>query len=49
MTLKQIFKMENFTWVELHDILKRMLAKVSFDALFLRSSRFVAIRFTFND
>ena len=47
MTLKQIFQLENIPCVYLHDLLKRLLAKVCFNASFMCLSRFVAIRVTF--
>ena len=49
MTLKQIFQFENIPWVYLHGILKRLLAKVCFDASFMCLFGFVAIRVTLND
>ena len=49
MTLKQIFPLENISCVHLHDILKRLLAKVCFNASFMCLSRFVAFCVTFND
>ena len=49
MTLTQIFQLENIPWVYLHDILKRLLAKVCFDASFMCLSRFVGFRVAFND
>ena len=49
MTLKQILKLENIPWMYLHDILKRLLAKVCFDASFMCLSRFVEFRVAFND
>ena len=48
-TLKQIFQLESIPCVYLHDFMKRLLAKVCFDALFMCLSRFVAFRVTFND
>ena len=35
MTLKQIFHLEGMPCVYLHDILKRLLAKICFDASFM--------------
>ena len=49
MTLKQILKLESIPCVYLHAILKRLLAKVCFNASFMCLSRFVAFRGTFND
>ena len=49
MTLKQIFQLENITWVYLHDILKRLVANVCFDASFMCLFRLVGFRVTFND
>ena len=49
MTLKQIFPLENIPCVHLHDILKRLLAKVCFDASFMCLFRFVAFCVIFND
>ena len=49
MTLKQIFQLESIPCVYLHDILKRLLAKVCFDVSFMCLSRFVAFRVTFDD
>ena len=48
MTLKQIFRLESISCMYLHDILKRLLAKVCFNASFMCLSRFVAFRGTFN-
>ena len=47
MALKLIFQLESIPWVYLHDILKRLLAKVCFDALFTCLFRFVAFSVTF--
>ena len=47
MTLKQIFQLESIPCVYLHDMLKRLLAKVCFDASFMCLSRFVAFHVTF--
>ena len=44
MTLKQIFQLESIPCVCLHDILKRLLVKVCFDASFMYLSRFAAFR-----
>ena len=49
MTLKQIFQLECIPCVHLHEILKRLLANVCLDALFMCLFRFVAFRVTFND
>ena len=49
MTLKQIFQLESIPCVYLDDTLKRLLAKICFDALFMCLSRLVAICVTFND
>ena len=49
MTLKQIFKLENIPFVYLHDILKRLLGKIFFDASFMCLSRLVAIDVTSNN
>ena len=43
-TLKQIFQLESKPCVYLHDSLKRLVAKVSFDASFICLSRLVAFR-----
>ena len=48
-TLKQIFQMHSIPCVNLHDILKRLLAKVCFDVSFMCLSRFAAFRVTFNN
>ena len=48
MTLKQIFQLKNIPCVYLHDILKKLLAKISLDASFMCLSQFVAFRGTFN-
>ena len=47
MTLKQIFQFESIPCVQLHDILKRLLAKVCFDASFMCLYRFDAFNVTF--
>ena len=47
MKLKQIFQLESILCVHLHENLKRLLAKVCFDALFACLSRFDAISVTF--
>ena len=49
MTLKQIFQLESILCIYLHEILKRLLAKVCFDASFMSLFRFVSFRVTFND
>ena len=49
MTLKQIFQLESILCMYLHEILKRLLAKVCFDASFMCLSRFVASHITFNE
>ena len=49
MTLKQIFTLENIPFVYLHDILKRLRAKICYDASFLCLFRFVAIYVTSNN
>ena len=49
MALKQIFQLQSIPCLHLHDILKRLLAKVCFDASFMCLSRFAAFRVTFND
>ena len=49
MTLQQIFQFENIPCVYLHDILKRMVAKLCFDASFMCLFGFAAFRVTFND
>ena len=46
-TLKQILQLESIPWMYLHNILKRLLAKVCFDASFRCLSRFLAFRVTF--
>ena len=43
MTLKQIFQLENITCVYLHDIMKRLVANVSFDASFMCLFRLVQV------
>ena len=48
MTLKQIFQLESIHCVYLNDILKRLLAKVCFDASFMGLFRFVDIQVTSN-
>ena len=48
-TLKQIIQLENIPCVYLHDNLKKLVAKVCFDASFLCLSRFVAFRFILNE
>ena len=48
-TLKQIFQLESTLCLCLHDILMRLLAKLSLDALFVCLFRFVAFRVTFNE
>ena len=48
-TLKQIFQLESIPCVYLHDILKRLLANICFEASFMCLSRFVAFRITFTD
>ena len=47
MTLKQIFQLEYIPQVYLHDILKRLFAKVCFDASFMCLSPFFTFRGTF--
>ena len=49
MTLKQFFQLESIPCVYLHDILKRLSAKVCFDPSFMCWTRFVVFRVTFND
>ena len=49
MTLNQIFQTENIPSAYLHGILKKLLARVCFDASFMCLFRFVAFRVTFND
>ena len=49
MTLKQNFQLENIPFVYLHDILKRLVAKVCFDASFMCLCRFVAFNVTFDN
>ena len=49
MTLKQIFEMKTVPCAHLHDILKRLLAKVCLYASLMCLSRFVAFRATLND
>ena len=44
-----MFELENIPCVYLHDILKKMLAKVCFDASFMRLFRFVAFHVSFNN
>ena len=46
MTLNQLFLLENIFCLHLHDILKRLLGKVCFDASLMCLSRFVAFRVT---
>ena len=45
--MKQILQLESILWMYLHNILKRLLAKVCFDASFMCLSRFLAFRVTF--
>ena len=47
MTLNQIFQSKNIPSVYLHGILKKLLARVCFDASFMCLFRFVAFRVTF--
>ena len=49
MTLKQIFQLESIPCVYLDDTLKRLLAKICFDASFICLSQLVAVFVTFND
>ena len=49
MALKQFFQLERILCVHLHDILKKLLAKVLFDASFTCFSWFVAFSVSFND
>ena len=48
-TLKWTFQLENISCVYLHDILKKVVAKVCFDASFMCLSRFLAFRLNFNE
>ena len=47
MMFKQIFQLESIVCMYLDDILKRLVANVCFDALFVCLFRFVACRVTF--
>ena len=47
MTLKQIFQLESTPCAHLHEILKKLLAKVCFDASFMCLFRFDAFSVTF--
>ena len=49
MTLKQIFQIKNIPCVYLHDVFKRFLAKVFFDASFMCWFGFIAFRVTLID
>ena len=49
MTLKLIIQLESIPCMYLQDILKRLLAKVCFDASFMCLFRFVAIYVTSNN
>ena len=47
MTLEQIFQLESISCVYLHDILKRLFAKVCFESSFMCLSRFDAFSVIF--
>ena len=47
MIFKPIVRLQNIPCMYLHDVLKRLLAKVCFDASFMSLSRFVAFCVTF--
>ena len=49
MTLKQIYELKTVPCAHLHDILKRLLAKVCFDVSLMCLSRIVAFRAFLND
>ena len=49
MTLKQILQLEIIPCVHLHDILKRLLAKLCFEASFMCLTKVAAFRATYND
>ena len=46
-TLKQILQLKSIPCMYLHNILKRLLTKICFEASFGRLSRFLAFRETF--
>ena len=48
-TLKQIFELKTVPCAHLHEILKKLLAKVCFDASLMCLFQFVAFRATLND